>query len=211
VKNTLKAKPISAATRAMLDELEEQDAAAGAAPEDKLEQIRNKVRELRELELEKAQLADKLKTVNIAINDVLWTKLPQIMDESGVPSVEIAADGNKPPYVVRVSDHYKANIPDETAPEAFELLRKMKSEDLIKTTFTVSFGLREAKATAAFEKLLQKSGVEYGKKQGVPWNTLTSWFRVEHKKKPLSARAMALIGASVGRVAEVVNQKKERK
>ncbi len=197
-------------TRAMLDELEEQDAATSAAPEDKLQLIRDKVRGLRELELTKAQLEEELKAVNIAINDALWSKLPSIMDENGVPSIEIAAEGNKPAYTVRVDDHYKANIPEANAPDAYALLHKMKSGDLIKTTFTVEFGLRDNAATKKFESLLLKSKVPFGKKQNVPWNTLTAWFREEHRKKPLSARTMELLGASVGRVAKVVKQREKR-
>ncbi len=204
-------KPISVATQKMLDDMEEQDAAASAAPEDKLDAIRDKVRELRELELEKARIEESLRATNIVINDLLWSKIPQIMDESGVPNIGIAADGNKPPYEVRVRDHYKANIPEAHATEAYALLRRMKSEDLIKTTFTVEFGLRDAKATSAFEKMISKAGVQYSVKRGVPWNTLTAWFREEYKRRPLSIRTMELLGATVGRVAEVVKAKKEKR
>jgi hypothetical protein len=209
-KSAQRAKPVSEATRAMLDDLEEQDAAQGAATEDKLDQIRDKVRELREKELEKAQVSETLKTLNIEINDILWSKLPQIMDESGVPTIGIAAEGNKPAYEVVIGDHYKANIPDEKTQDAFALLQKMNSGDLIKTTFTIQFGLRDNKATTAFEKLLIKNDVQYSKKQSVPWNTLTAWFKTEHRRKPLSLKTMELLGATVGRVASVVKQKEKK-
>ncbi len=45
----------------------------------------------------------------------------------------------------------------------------------------------------------------------MPWNTLTAWFKAEHKKKPLTAKAMVLLGASVGRVANVITPKQEKK
>ncbi len=201
-------KPVSADTRAMLDEMEEQDAVVTS--EDKLELIRSKVRELREKELDKSRIAESLKSVNIEINDILFTRLPQIMDENGVPKIGIAADGNKPPYEVVVGDYYKANIPDEHEQDAYALLRKMKSEDLIKTTFTIEFGLREAKAADRFRRSLNKAGIPFSEKCSVPWNTLTAWFRVQHNKKPLTARAMALLGAKVGRVAKVVTQKEKK-
>lgn len=203
-----RAKPVSAATRAMLDAMEE-DASRPVA-EDKLAAIRRRVAELREAELEAARLKESLTAQNILINDLLWSKLPQIMDEAGVPNIGIAADGNKPPYEVRVDDHYKANIPEEHAPAAFAYLEKTKHDDLIKTTYTVSFGLREGGAARKFETALFKMGVPFSKKQGVPWNTLTAWFKVEQRKKPLSAKTMEILGASVGRVASVVKLKEKK-
>jgi hypothetical protein len=52
--------------------------------------------------------------------------------------------------------------------------------------------------------------VQYSVKRGVPWNTLTAWFKAEHKRKPLPAKAMELLGATVGRVAKVVKQKEKK-
>lgn len=204
------AKTVSAATRSMLDKLREE---AGAAPasEDKLERVHTLVAELRDAELTKAAQEEALKQTNIVINDLLWSKLPQVMDEAQMLDCTIKADGNKPPYTVKVEDDYKANIPDDSAGKAFAYLKKRGDGDLIKHTYTISFGLGEDKAAERFERSLEKAGIAFSKKSGVPWNTLTAWFREEHKKKPLPKKVMDMLGASIRRVAKVVKQKKEKK
>jgi len=203
------AKPVSAATRAMLDAMEE-DAKAGPAP-DKLDTIRKKVGELRDEQLSKQRIEEQLSECNKRILSITQKELPDIMDEAMVPSITLEADGNKPRIEVRVEDYYHANIfSGEKAEEAYDYLRKVKAEDLIKTQYVISFGLGEAKAAERFERSLTKAGVGFDRKQGVPWNTLTAWFREEYKRKPLPVRAMEVLGATVGRVAKVVKQKKEK-
>lgn len=199
-------KPVSAATRELLAEMRTDEAPS----EDSLKAIRAKVAELRELEFERTRLVDLAKETAQNIMHLKEKLLPDMMDEAGVSNVGIAAQGNLPPYDVRIRDRFHANIPDEGEAEAYEYLRKTKNDDLIKTTFTISFGLKESKQTATFQKLLDKAGVLYSVKQGVPWNTLTAWFKAEHRRKPLPPKAMAVLGATVGRVAEVVKAKKER-
>lgn len=199
---------VSAKTRAMLDAME-QDAAA--PPEgDKLEKVHALVAELRDAEMLKAVQEENLKQTNITINDLLWSKIPTVMDEAMISNVTIKADGNKPPYEVKVEDYYKANIPGETAEKAYAYLKQRKSEDLIKVTFEVSFGLGQAKEAERFERSLEKAKIPFNKKRGVPWNTLTAWFREEYKKKPLPTKAMEVLGATVGRVAKVVKQKEKK-
>lgn len=201
-------KPVSAATRAMMDAME-QDAAA-APEEDKLAKVHKLVAELREAEMQKAVQEESLKNTNIAINDLLWSKIPTVMDEAMISNVTIKADGNKPPYEVRVEDYYKANIPGETAEQAYAYLKSRKSEDMIKVSYEIGFGLGEAAKAERFQRSLEKAGIAFSMKRGVPWNTLTAWFREEYKKKPLPAKAMALLGATVGRVAKVVKQKEKK-
>ena len=71
--------------------------------------------------------------------------------------------------------------------------------------------MREAKQAERFQRSLEKAGIDFSLKRGVPWNTLTAWFKAEHKKKPLTVKAMGLLGATVGRVVKVVKSKPEKK
>lgn len=205
---TKQPRPVSAATQAMLDQMEAD--AAAPAPADKLEAIKKHVLELREKELDKSRLEEDLKSTNIAINELLWTKIPTVMDEAMVPSITIAAEGNKPAFTVATEDYYKANIPGEHATEAYALLKKMKSDDLIKRSYTISFGMGEAKAAERFERSLKAAKIEYSTTQGVPWNSLTAWFREEYKRKPavFNTKIKEILGATVGRCAKVVKPKK---
>jgi hypothetical protein len=200
------AKPVSAATRALLDQMSEDAKPTG----DKLDRVRKALADLRDDEIESAQLAARLNEVKERINTTKNKTLVDVFDEAGITSLALEAEGNLPRYEVEIGDYFHANIPAEKSEEAYAFLRSKKSEDLIKSSYTIEFGLREAKAAERFQRSLDKAGIGYSLKQGVPWNTLTSWFKVEHKKKPLSAKAMGLLGATVGRVAKVVKQKEKK-
>ncbi len=201
-----RAKPVSDDTRALLAEME-QDAKPS---EDKLDVARAAIAKLRALELDRIDVEAHLFDIVQEIRGVKEKTLPDVFDEAGISSLGISADGNLPPYDVRVEDYYKASIPEENRSEAFDYLRKIDQEDLIKTTFTIEFGLREAKAAERFRRSLDKAGIGFSEKSGVPWASLTAWFRQAHQKKPLPAKAMALLGATVGRVAKVVKQKEKK-
>jgi len=202
-----RAKPVSEATRALLSEMR-----GDAAPaEDKLERARDMVRQLRDLEMEAEALETRLTETKAAALEMKEKTIPDFFDEAGVPKLGVAGDGNLPPFEIEIKDRFHANIPEENAEDAYAYLTKTKNDDLIKTTFTVAFGLKEGKAAERFARSLEKAGIEYSAKRGVPWNTLTAWFKTEHRRKPLPAKVMALLGASVGRVAKVVKIKQEKK
>jgi hypothetical protein len=197
----------SAATQAMLDELRVD---ARKPSDDSLAKARDMVRILRDREIDAAELDARLTETKQAILEMKNHTLPDLLDGLGVPSITVAAEGNMPPFTVTIMDRYHANIPDDVEMEAFEYLKDTGNEDLIKTTYTISFGLREGKAAEEFGRSLDKSGVEYSVKCSVPWNTLTAWLKAEHKKKPLTVKAMQLLGATIGRVAKVVKPKEQR-
>ena len=197
------AKAKSAVASALVDEMR-----ADAKPsEDKVELVRAEITRLRDLELEKENLQSRISEINDAVKTLTFNTLVDMFDEAKISQLGLPAEGNMPAYNVAIGEHYKANIPDETKEEAFDYLRKVGSEDLIKSIFTIKFGLREAKQAERFRRSLDKAGIEFSLTEGVPWNTLTAWFKSEHKKKPLPVKAMALLGAEHCRVAKVVKQK----
>lgn len=200
-------RPVSAATRALLDEMKQDAKPRG----DKLDQLRAGAAELRDMEFERESLKTRSEELGRDIKQMKEKTLVDLFDAAGVNVVGIDAAGNLPATTYEMGDYYHANIPEEHAGEAFEHLRKIGQGDLIKTTFTIGFGLGEDKATDRFRRSLQKAGIPFSESSGVPWNTLTAWFKVEHKRKPLSAKARTLLGATVGRVVKAVKQKQERR
>jgi hypothetical protein len=178
--------------------------------EDKLDTIRATIAQLRDNEFEVATLEERTDEIKKLIREAKEKTLPDMFDEAGVSKLGIDAVGNLPPYEIEVTDRYHANIPAERAPEAFDYLAKTGHEDLIKTIYTIEFGLKEGKAAQRFARSLEKAGIPYNAKQSVPWNTLTAWFKTETKRKPLSSSAMELLGASIGRVAKVVKQRTKK-
>lgn len=201
------AKSVSAATRALLDEMRTDAKPRG----DKLDQLKAGAAKLRDMEFEKESLTTRIGELGRDIKQMKEKTLVDLFDAAGVNVVGIEATGNMPAQTYEMGDYYHANIPAEHADAAFAHLRKVGHGDLIKTTFEIAFGLGEDKATDRFRRSLQKAGIPFSESSGVPWNTLTAWFKVEHKRKPLTAKARTLLGATVGRVVKVVKQKQERK
>jgi hypothetical protein len=73
----------------------------------------------------------------------------------------------------------------------------------------VSFGAGSSKAQKLLAAFLKKNKMSYTSDYGVPWNTLTAWLKdmiENHHKTP----TLDLLGATVGRVASVVKQKKQK-
>ena len=57
---------------------------------------------------------------------------------------------------------------------------------------------------------MKKEKIEYSNKFGVPWNTLTAFVKEQIEEKKVTP-PLELLGATVGRVVQVVKQKKEKK
>lgn len=184
--------------------------------ESSLEAVRDKIRELRDLEFSNMNYEQQIKDNNEKIYELKHKTIVDMFDELKITNLGVNADGNLPQYDIKLKPHYYARLPDPEKDDekdlfnkAIEWFKKHKHEDLLKTTFTISFGLREGKGMKAFTALLKKAKVQYSVKFGIPWNTLESWLREQVEgKKPLPP--LELIKGEVGRVAKVQNQKKER-
>lgn len=182
-----------------------------AAP-DKLEACRAKVKEMRDKTKEVEDAQARIKELNKQIAQIRDHDLVGLFDEAKIDSLGVPAEGNQPAFEVELEEYFHANIPKGNEAGAYEWMKKTKNEDMIKTSYTIEFGLGESKDCAKFEKALDKMGCGYDKKQGVPWNTLTSFVKGEFKaKRPLTAKVMGLLGAEHFRRAKVVTQKKEKK
>lgn len=205
-----KAKPISAATQAMLDEMAA-DAAGGLVSEDRLERVRDKVRELRDLEADNEALGLRIADNNAKIRLLKEKTLIEEFDAVGVNMLGVNAEGNHQPFNVELGEYFHARIPKENEVQAYAWLHKTKNEDLIQTEFKISFGRGEAKLAEKCRKMLDQKKVAYDEKESVPWNTFEAFLRAEFKKKPLTQKVMDMLGATTGRVAKVLKPKKEKK
>lgn len=204
-----KTKPISAATQSLLDAMSED---AGVVPEDKLERAKKLVRECRDLELANGEMSERIAENMKRITELKTRELVDMFDEVGIDHLGLAPEGNIPAYEIEIRPYYHANIKVDDNPDAekaFAYLRKRGEGDMIKTTYTIAFGMGESKKQKLFESMLKKAKVEYSAKFGVPWNTLTAWLRqqveVEKKTPPLD-----LLGATVGRRADVKKSRKQK-
>jgi hypothetical protein len=203
-------KPVSAATRAMLDEMAVDS--SKPASEDKLEACRTKLVTLRDKQREKQDLEERIKVLNTAILEITQRELVDLMQDAKIDKLGLPATGNWPAFDVELDDYYHAVIPKENEQLAYKHLEKVGMEDLIKTTFTISFGLGEGKRCQAFLKKLEKLKEPFDVKQGVPWNSLTAYIKGEYKAgRPLTEKVKGLLGATVGRIVKVKPQKKDQR
>ena len=184
--------------------------AAKPPPADKLDKLRAKVAELRTLEFERDSIAERLAEKGKAIYEMKTKTLVDLFDEAKVDNVGIPAEGNLPAYNVEIGTTVKANIGSPAEPKVDDYMKaidyiKKHEPDMVKTTYTVSFGLGEEKKRKTFESLLKKNKVDYSSSFGVPWNTLTSWVKgqLEAKKSP----PLKLLGATVERAAQLIKPK----
>jgi hypothetical protein len=184
--------------------------AAKPPPEDKLDKLRSKVAELRVLDAERAGIEERLAENGKKIFEMKTKTLVDLFDEAKVDNIGIPAEGNYPAYNVEVGTIIKANIGTPAEPKVDDFMKsidyiKKHEPDMVKTTYTVSFGLGEEKKRKSFESLLKKNKIEFSSSFGVPWNTLTSWVKGQlgAKKSP----PLKLLGATVERTAQLIKPK----
>ncbi len=178
-------------------------------PEDKLELLRNHAATHRDRMAEKKDLEARLKEVGAAIHELEFKTLPDLMDELGIPRVDLEAKGNLPAIKIEAKPYYRANIaadwPDDKRRAAFAWLAEHGSDDLIKTSVIVAFP-RESRAKAIeFAEQLIRKGLFPEVKEAVPWGTLTAWLKEQIEKHNITP-PLETFGATVGRRAHIKEQ-----
>lgn len=202
----------------MSDELEAMllaDASAKASKPDKLDFLKKHVNEKRDLDLEIEGVEERLKKLKEDRRKMEYETLPELFLEAGVPSITLAADGNRPAAVYECKPHYYANISAEWEParreEGFALLRTKKLDALIKNKFTVQLGKGEGEKAKKLETALRKLKLPFDKSQAVPWASLTAAVReIYENKQTLSDTEMRLLGATAGYVVKLKTERKKK-
>ena len=183
---------------------------------DKLEYLRNKVIEKRDLDQEITELEELLSKKKIARRNMEREVLPTLFLEAGVPLLGLDAKGNQPACTYELKEYYYANISAEweesRREDGFECLEKMKLGDLIKNNIEVNFGRGEDKISKKVQAALKKLKVPFTIKRKVQWNTLTSAVKEHYENdKPLTDTQIRLLGADVGYIVKLKPPKRERK
>lgn len=181
--------------------------------EDKLDKIRDVLREMRVREMQNLEAENTLRENSEWLRNKKEKELVDLFDEAGIDRLGLPAEGNFQKYEIELKPYYHANIAeawdDDKKSKAYDYLDAQKAGDMIKATYTIAFGMKERKAQKAFEQMLKKAKIQFSSKFGVPWNSLTAWLKDQvenHEKMP----NLEVIGGKVGRQASVVKQKKEK-
>jgi hypothetical protein len=182
--------------------------------DDLLMQIRDRIRAKRDLDFEIKSLEERLATLNAQSTKLESETLPDLFMQAGINGLDLPKEGNMPAYRASLEPFYKAKIPagwprDKQA-AAMAWLKRNKCGDLIKTFIEIRFGMGTAAQQKRVEDFLDKLNAEYNKRSSVPWTTLTAYVEDRFKNhKPLSDADMATIGAYVGQVVTLKQQKED--
>ena len=175
-----------------------------AVPKDKLQALRDQAEIYRNLVAEKTDLAERLTDTNKALNELEFKTLPDMMDELGIPRIDIEAEGNHPAIKIEAKPYYRANIaaswPEDKRQEAFGWLTDHGSGDLIKTSVTTAFPREDRDKAIEFARDLESKGLLPVVKEAVASQTLTAWLK-EQVEKHSSTPPLDVFGATVGRRA----------
>lgn len=181
-----------------------------APSEDSLEKVRQVLRDARDAERLKADLEERLKTVNENVFKLKHVTLPDLFDEVGIDKLGLPAEGNLPAYDTELKPYYKAAILADWEPErrqkAFDYLDRVKAGDLIKSVYIVALPRGNRAIAKKVQAALKKLKVEFTTDLSVPWNTLTAWVK-ESIEKHNTTPDLDALGATVGKVVNL----KERK
>lgn len=190
--------------------------AAKPAPKDKLDKLRAKIREVRDIEAQRESLAERSRQLGTRLYEIQTKELVDLFDAAKVDNIGIPEEGNLPAYNMEIGEVVKANIGTADEPKvddfmaSIDYIKKLEPE-LIKTTYSVSFGMGEDKRRKEFEALLKKNRFDYSSSFGVPWNSLTAWVKEALADKKLGPKLkLKLLGATVERVARLIKPKATR-
>ena len=181
---------------------------------DKLDRLRAKALEARELQLEIAEMEERLSDKKASLQEIYHKTLPDLMDEAGVPSIGLGPLGNRPAVEAVLLPFYSANIAasweEGRRQKAFDLLDKKGAGDLVKAQVVVSFPKgKQDDALKLMQQVLKKKGVAAEFKKTVPFQSLTAWLKeqVETYQRTPSASELEIIGGTVGRVVKLKEKK----
>jgi hypothetical protein len=179
--------------------------AESPASKDKLDAVRAKVKEARDIDFSIQSLNERLSLLSKRKQELVHNELPDLFQDAKIDVLGIEPEGNMPGYDTELKDFYHANIPEARRDEAFAWLDKNKHGDMIKTVITVELGRGDRKTAKAVEQALRKLEVSYSSKLSVPWNTLTAFVKEQVEKG--AVLPLDILGATVGRVVKLKARK----
>lgn len=167
-----------------------------------------KAQQARDLELEIADLEERLASCKAQLHNIFRVEMPELMDQAQTDRIGIPADGNRPAYDLRLSPYYKANIAanwsEERRQAALNSLTELGHQDLIKTQITIT--LPRDQRSKAQDLLKQLASFHPEIQETVHWRTLTAWLQEQYERGNPTP-PLDVIGAEVGRVVKMTERR----
>lgn len=180
-----------------------------APSEDKLNLIRERMRETRDREARVRDLKSVLADESKALNDMKLVTLPELFAQAGIDNLGLPPEGNQPAYDFKLRNFTHASISAEWEPErrdeAFKILesKEVGGKDLIKTEIFafIPAGPKAKGIVKAAVAALKKLGIVPEVEKAVQWNTLTAFVKEATEKRGLIL-PLDKLGATQGMIVE---------
>lgn len=175
------------------------------ASEATLENIRNKLKDVRVLEAEIKDLSEQLAAKSATRLRIIRDELPSMYEIAEIDKIGLEASGNLPGYDTELKPYYSANLPEEGDPRRAAAFKKFPwLRDLTKNKFTADFSKGQGKQADKLVKFMEKSKIEYSNKVSVHAGTLTAEIRRRFQSgKPLPPADLDLLGGFVGKIVKL--------
>lgn len=169
---------------------------------DKMEVLRSKATEVRDIEHQIADLEQLLKEKRARLHSLCRVELPDLMTEVGTDHIGIPANGNLAACDAVLRPFYKANIAAGWSSDkqqlAFNWLTDNGFGDLIKTEVDVSFPREQHEKAQQLYKMLKTKGFKPEFLQRVHHGVLTAWLQEQVEQGHLPP--LDVIGGEIGRI-----------
>ena len=166
-----------------------------------LERVREALKLHRELTFELEELDRRRNTVQSQLTELNTQTMIKLFSEAHMLDFTLEAEGNYPAIKAKRVPFYSAKIPDDKQEEAFDWFHESGHGDLVKTTISLAFGMKERKLAEKVEAALEKLKVDYNSKLSVHASTLLAFVKAEIEAgRPLPKD---LLGVYVGETVKV--------
>jgi len=173
---------------------------------DRLVRLKQAVAALRDLELTKASITEKLQETNATIQKYIREDLPDLFTGAGLSSITLEPEGNMPAYTAKLETEVKAVIAKDWPPEqrdaAMAWLHEQGADDLIKATITVTFDREELPKAQQLRRVLVDEGYDVNLEMSVHHMTLSAWLRERWNKRNMPPH-ISVIGGYVGPIVRL--------
>lgn len=174
---------------------------------DKLILLQQHAARARDLELEIADLNTTLAERKEQLKTLQTDKMPALLDELKLDKIGVPPEGNKRGIDYRLVQQISASIAsgwaEEKRQQAFDLLKRLKAESLIKTEVSAKLPKGSLKVAKQLVAAAKKLNVTAELKQTVHAGTLSAWLReIYDGGQSLSQTDLEKIGGYVGRVVK---------
>lgn len=186
---------------------------SSAQSSDKLDALKSKAADARDLELTIEDLETKIKSLKTELNSIYATALPAAMDAAQVDHIGIPQDGNKPAMDFRLRPFYAASIAAAWSPDrkeqAFAVLEKYDALDLIKTKVEANLPKGDLLLAQKLVDAATALKIPTTLSKSVHTQTLTAWLKelVETHHTFPPQEDLEKIGGSIGRIVRPQERK----